>query len=811
MTATIHPSGRRAAATWVGATGSCLVVAAAAVFVAVRWNQIPDLGKLALVAGLTAACLVAGWVLRPALPATGDVLFHLGALLVPVDVAAAGMRLHAGWRPILVTEGLVGAAVFGLLARATSSVTLARTAVLAVVVLSAGIAAVSPVPATLALVLIAVGGEAAHLRRPAAVWAAVGGLAPVLGAGAGWLLSGLGTPLPIGAGTLEELGLSGRPQQIAAAVSGVLAAGVLARQAQAARDVRPALLAFASVAVGLGTSAVAARIDGDATLLGLAALFLIVEVVALVLYDDDFWGRPLAQLAGGAEIPAVAAMAAGAVVLFVTPVIEPALGADPVAGAALALVALGWLAADIRRAPVGAKLLRGAGWRPATAGVAFSLSAAVAAGTGSGRATAVALTVVPAALLAAGRPGAAGIAAGFLPWATLSALPDPWLAAGLGVGGSAVLALVAQGVGDRSAATLLAVEATVLGVLSAYAVARPLEWWQATYLGAATAWFLGTVLDRRGAGLGDVARMGLLLPAAVAVALPPAQAISPLIVITAFYLLDAVRLDRPVVASGAALVVQGLVVEVMRAAGVPVAWTGFALCVSAVAWAGLAAVVDERWRPPLAVAAGAGLFLGPGLAMGDPQALTDSLLVAGGLGVVAGIAARETPMGHVGGVVLTAGIYGQLLRAGITAPEAYVAPIATQLAVAGGQLRRLHRLPSWVAYGPSILLLGGTAFLVRTAGDGAGGHALVAGAVGVGAVIVGGWRRLSGPLLAGTALLGAVGLRESLWALAGVPTWAWLGLGGTLLLGVAVLIERTDTSPVETGRRVVEVLTESFS
>ena len=117
MTATVHPSGRRAAATWVGATGSFLVVAAAAAFVAVKWNEIPDLGKLAMVAGLTVACLVGGRALRPALPAMGDVLFHLGAFLVPVDVAAVCVRLHAGWRETLLAEGAVCVAAFGGLDR----------------------------------------------------------------------------------------------------------------------------------------------------------------------------------------------------------------------------------------------------------------------------------------------------------------------------------------------------------------------------------------------------------------------------------------------------------------------------------------------------------------------------------------------------------------------------------------------------------------------------------------------------------------------------------------------------------------------
>jgi hypothetical protein len=166
------------------------------------------------------------------------------------------------------------------------------------------------------------------------------------------------------------------------------------------------------------------------------------------------------------------------------------------------------------------------------------------------------------------------------------------------------------------------------------------------------------------------------------------------------------------------------------------------------------------------------------------------------------------PVGHVGGAVFITGLMGHLAMAGVVASEAYVAPVAVQLLVAGWLAPRRHA-SSWVAYAPSVALLGGAAFAERLNG-GAGWHALVAGAVGVVAVAVGGWRRLSGPMVVGTGLLVALAVRESLSALAGVPTWGWLALGGSVLLGAAVMLERSDASPLETGRRVVEVLADRF-
>ncbi len=79
------------------------------------------------------------------------------------------------------------------------------------------------------------------------------------------------------------------------------------------------------------------------------------------------------------------------------------------------------------------------------------------------------------------------------------------------------------------------------------------------------------------------------------------------------------------------------------------------------------------------------------------------------------------------------------------------------------------------------------------------------------AVIVGGQRRLIAPLLLGTALLVALTVHESLAVTAGVPTWGWLALGGVTLIGAGIAMERAESTPLETGRRVVDVVAERFS
>jgi len=52
---------------------------------------------------------------------------------------------------------------------------------------------------------------------------------------------------------------------------------------------------------------------------------------------------------------------------------------------------------------------------------------------------------------------------------------------------------------------------------------------------------------------------------------------------------------------------------------------------------------------------------------------------------------------------------------------------------------------------------------------------------------------------------------ESLTTLAGIPTWGWLAAGGSVLLATGVALERLATSPVEAGRRLVDVIEQRFS
>src|SRR5687767_6876304 len=151
MATTTPPPGSSAGARWTAGLGAFLLVAAAATFVTVRWEQIPDGAKFGALVAVTGACLLARLRLRAGLPITASALFHLGVLLVPIDVAALGVRAGWEWPRMLLAQGLTATVVFGAAAVAERSVVLRWAATGGVVVLAAGVGAVTTLPAALAL------------------------------------------------------------------------------------------------------------------------------------------------------------------------------------------------------------------------------------------------------------------------------------------------------------------------------------------------------------------------------------------------------------------------------------------------------------------------------------------------------------------------------------------------------------------------------------------------------------------------------------------------------------------------------------
>ncbi len=839
----------RTGAVWVAGTGALLLLAAAAVFIAVRWDQIPASAKLGAVAALTGAFLLAGRRLRHSLPATAGALFHLGTFLVPVDVAALAVRAELGWEQLLLVEGLVCTVAFALAARAERSHVLWWGTVAAVVLASAGVGATTPVPAPVALVAVAAVALVAGRPHESIPWALVAGLGPV----GGLALTGTG----IAPGVLEQLGLTGGQPRLVGLLVGNAAAAVLGTVARRRLDPALASLAIACATSGASVSGVQLDLTARSWMVGFCALLAVVEAGTLLARRDPFWSRPSDQLATLAEVLAVPGSLAAAGALLLAPLVSLH---SPHGAVATALLAATWLMADLRRragggTPVSLALLLGGRLPLATLGIGACAPAAVLLATGSGPAAAVALTATAALLLTGGRPLAAATAAAMTTLAPLAALgaperslPSSWLVDGstswpmadatglrlaclaaVGIGGSLLLARAMRWRADletsqrRPAATgtwLLALVAlaplAVAGAAAGSVTSAP----GPVLLGSAG---LGWLVALAGDPRRDAVRDGSTIPhlgPAVAIRLVGAalvvgacahvgtsHALAAAALVTALLVLDAWRLDDPVVTLGLVGALPVLTAATGRTAGLGSPRIGVGLAMAAVVVGGITSLLPTRWRLPVGVSVGTLAALGLALAGGEPVALADALLVVGGAAGIAGTALRRPDIAFTGGVAVTLGTWGRLVEAEVSISEPYLVPVAALLLVAGWGARRTAG--SWVTTAPAVALLGGAALSERLAGGG-GGHALLAGAVGVAAVAAGGTWRLAAPLVIGTGLLAALAVHESIGVTASVPTWAWLALGGSALLGAGVLLERAQLGPLESGRRLVDVVQERF-
>ena len=581
------------------------------------------------------------------------------------------------------------------------------------------------------------------------------------------------------------------------------------------------------------------------TFLAGPAVFLLVQAATMLFQRDTFWGRPARGAALCAE--AVAAVVATPIALgflLAAPLVDDGLDLfsdgvgwtpQPAAGLAWALLGGGWLLAAWRRqgpqASPGATLRRALLDGRTVAFLVTATGAGLVVGTGSTIAIATGLLVVAAALV--------------LSASTRSEVPTSgrqedhlWALPAVAAAASATWAPFVLGLSHPVASLPVALAAAALLGAGALAWSRAASGWASAELAASgslvafcggaiaigevgvaaamltalvAGWGVGLLVERAAPLAGHVARATMAVSVAGALTGTFVEIVAVAAAATLLLMLDAVRHDEPLIGLGAAAGAPLVVGSACGAAGLAVASTGLVMCASGAVFSGLALLCPARWRLPFLAAAAAGLGAGLPMAAGEPARLAECLLVAGGLAVGAGVTTRQWVIGHAGGVMAIVGLGIHLTVDGVTASEAFVAPVAIQLVVAGWQLRRRVDPPSsWVAFGPAIGLLGGAALAERLSGA-AAWHSLVAGAVGVAAVAAGGWRRLAGPLFLGTGLLATVTLVESLATLAGIPTWAWLAAGGTTLLAIGVALERSATTPVEAGRRLVDVVEEHFS
>ncbi|MBL8777240.1 MAG: hypothetical protein JNK12_14960 [Acidimicrobiales bacterium] len=334
----------------------------------------------------------------------------------------------------------------------------------------------------------------------------------------------------------------------------------------------------------------------------------------------------------------------------------------------------------------------------------------------------------------------------------------------------------------------------------------------------ALAWGLGAALDHTESN--QVPALGALPRVASALLLAPAvDELTPAgdgtftaafaAVMCTLAVVEAARLRQPALAALAAVAAPVSVVAGALAAGAVPSAAGLVSLGVALVPLAIATVAPRPWPVPAVLTAATLAGTGLVLAAGQPSTGATALLLTGGLLLLAGALWGLVPVAVLGGVTASVGYWSHLDQRGIEAADALVLPVVVALAVVGLVAERHRAASSWFTLAPPLALLGGTAVAERLDG-GSGIHGLVAGAVGVVAVVVGGRLRLTGPLVVGLVLLGVLTVFETLAVTAGVPTWAWLAAGGSVLLGAGVALDRTDTGPVEAGRHLRDVLDASF-
>lgn len=801
---------RRTSATWMAATGAFLLVAAAAVFVAVRWDQIPEALKLALLGAITGSAIVAGRTLRATLPATAGVLVHLGVFLVPVVGAAAALRLDLDWPVVLLADSLLAVGVFGWFAHLERSVVLRAATAGAVVAAALGLAAVASVPASLTLALVAAAllgvtamqrDEESMVRRAqnhALVFATTAAVLPIVGLA-------LAPVVRLGPIT-DSLMLTGGIHWALASTSGGLTAVVVGAIARAQRAHWPLAIALVALVAHGASMWESLAWSSRELVVAAAASFVLIELGALFARRDAFFG-PIARAgAFGSELLAAAVGSATAAAWILAAILSPTTGSIPgdgvVVGTSLALIALGFGVARFRRADLEVDLLV-AIVAPLTAigSVAafvpedrWAVAAACGVAAGLGllpRRAALALWIVPGAL--------------FL--APLGATGRGWAAIG------AALYLVGVAVVHRGrgvAAGFVVSTALVLPVVSVVTLDAMLV--SGGYALGVLALAYG--LERWSRPLAWTSRIAVALPILVTAVLAGQQHYDRAwwlaLVVTAATGVEAYRLRHPAWSTIPGVGLVAVLALGLLHVGVDLPIVGVAL-VGLAAVAGAATCIGERWtRPATFAAAVTAGYAGSMLSMTDPHALAVSAVIAG-VGIIAIALLVRTPgLAPVGATFVIAGLWGETALRGITASEAYVTPVAVALVALGVWARhRRPELSSWVAYGPAVGLAL-TAGLVERLAGGGGGHAVYVGAVAVAAVIAGATLRLAAPLLLGTIAIGVLTGRETLDVTAGVPTWGWLALGGAVLLGSGIALERTGTSPVDAGRRLVDVVSERY-
>lgn len=279
-----------------------------------------------MVASVTGAAIVGGHWLRGRLPGVGIVVFHLGALLLPVDALGLAYQLGAsapvGWAAV----GATAVVALPVLAVVGRSRVLGAAGIAGVPVLATGLGLAGAVPPAVTTVVVAALATLVLVARragPRRVWATdqgdatapsgqvvwawtVGVAAPTLG------LASVALPfliLPFAAGVRSPSGLLLVDPTTAIghvvhagwapvswtvpAISGAVAVAVLATCATRARDAGLAALTIVTGVLAVIVTLSPPMTPRAAWLLVPATVWLVAEVAATAARGDRLWATPV--------------------------------------------------------------------------------------------------------------------------------------------------------------------------------------------------------------------------------------------------------------------------------------------------------------------------------------------------------------------------------------------------------------------------------------------------------------------------------------------------------------------------------------
>ncbi len=791
------------AAGWLATVGASLLLVASIIVVAGNWQSIdPEVRFAGLVSALVAVYFAAE-AGRRRLPSTSRALATLAAALTaPVGIAAAA-TLGEPWPICTLVGGVAALVATELQSRRWDIPVLKASTVVAFGLAAVGASALTSVPVT---IIVAGGAVAALLlgstRRTVALSVAVG-----LGPFAVWSAA-----IGFGPGTMARLGLTGADVVWSAPVSCALAAAVLAVVATRRANLPLAVVALATLASGVLTSLVVSD-PGPHVWWSIPAILLLAAEAAGATSTDSIWRRIARRSAP------VVAVGVGTTALLVpygvlwTRWLFGA-GLDD-AGSAVpaALTCLGLIAAAIGSA----RRVADDRWRTA------ALLAAAAAGF--------------SALVVGGAPLAIASLAAVVAWAAIS-VATPWRS------------------WDLATATVAS------WVVLAELVDTTLPGWARLVIVVATgvAWAISVSTVRRNdEGFRLILGTSLIAVAAALVVTDGALEVGTLVFAALIALGASLEPDRSRWPLATASIVGLLTVD-----DAPTEWTTVALfALIAVAFAGSSrsltnvrthvaaalctvtgalalatagidpgtatmagvavgaalsgiALLDRRFLPLLTAGATATSLAVLSGAAASPVFMSIAVTMLGAQLALAGATWRGPAAALPGSVVSVIGLVSMwwttgtndwaiaaIAPYGATGVDLAVGVLAAALLTAGWGVRRAQPVTSWLAFGPGLALVG-TWLLASQLEPGTDWATLAALAIGVVSIGVGGWRRLGAPLVAGTVMIAGTVLLSAGARLAAAPTWTWIAFGGTGLLVLAAVIERSEHPLLPIGRRADE-------